>query len=201
MIIAYLHGFASGPRSHSPKLALLRGLGHEVYCLDTQGDYRPEDYARAAESLLQTAPPLDVLVGSSLGGFWARRLGVQLGCPWVGLNPALRPSVTLAQFQGRLQRFDVAAPFDWSVEDALAYRPLETDTATMPELSAQPHHPPGLIILAEDDEVVDARETQSLATDCEVLLLAHGGHDLANTSDYAEALSQFFASIQARRPV
>lgn len=49
MIIADLHGFGSGPKPHSPKVGLLQALGHEVRCLNTQGGYRPEDYARAAE--------------------------------------------------------------------------------------------------------------------------------------------------------
>jgi predicted esterase YcpF (UPF0227 family) len=74
-LIVYLHGFASGPRKHSPKLSLLRALGAEVYCLDTRGCYRPEGYLRAADELLDASPIASLLVGSSLDGFWARRLG------------------------------------------------------------------------------------------------------------------------------
>lgn len=209
--ILYLHGFASGPKPQSPKVALLRALGHEVRCLDTQGGYRPEAYQRAAAALhlVRSSPhalpdsapdaPLDspthalpdLLVGSSLGGFWARRLGLQLGLPWVGLNPALRPSVTLARYGGTLQRFDVEAHFSWSAADALAYRPLEAETPTGTA--------PGLIIVAEDDDVVEARETLALAGRCERLVLPRGGHELANTDDYAKALARFVDRVTAAR--
>jgi|GEM_PF-6966188 len=40
-LILSLHGFASGPKTNSPKVDLLRALGHEVRCLATQGGYRP----------------------------------------------------------------------------------------------------------------------------------------------------------------
>ena len=42
--IAYLHGFASGPKPHSPKVALLSALGHEVHCLSSGGQCRCVDY-------------------------------------------------------------------------------------------------------------------------------------------------------------
>lgn len=210
--IIYLHGFASGPKPQSPKVALLRTLGHAVHCLDTQGGYRPEDYQRAAATLHLThsspnpspdpstgsAPDSpthslpDLLVGSSLGGFWARRLGLRLGLPWIGLNPALRPSATLARYGGRLQRFDVDADFIWSADDARAYRPLEQAPVT--------GSAPGLILVAEDDDVVDAQETLALAGDCERLVLPRGGHELANTADYADTLARFIERITVAAP-
>ncbi|MCF8017177.1 MAG: hypothetical protein K9L65_16090 [Chromatiaceae bacterium] len=189
-LILYLHGFASGPKPKSPKVDLLRALGHEVRCLATQGGYRPEDYLRAAETALNRSPMPDLLVGSSLGGFWARYLGVRHGHPWIGLNPALRPSATLARYQGRLQRFDVEASFDCTLEDALAYRAYEEEPVD-PSV-------PGLIVVAKDDEVVDAQETQALAVGGERLVLPRGGHELANTEDYAETLADFIARVSER---
>ncbi|MEA3642998.1 MAG: YqiA/YcfP family alpha/beta fold hydrolase [Lamprobacter sp.] len=190
-LILYLHGFASGPKPNSPKVDLLRALGHEVRCLATQGGYRPEDYLRAAEAALSKSPTFDLLVGSSLGGFWARYLGARQGYPWIGLNPALRPSATLAGYQGRLQRFDVEANFDWTLEDALAYRAYEQEP---PDPSV-----PGLILVAADDEVVDAQETQALASGSALHVLAQGGHELANTAAYADAVADFITRVTARR--
>jgi predicted esterase YcpF (UPF0227 family) len=187
-MIIYLHGFASGPRRHSPKLSLLRALGAEVHCLDARGCYRPEGYLRAADELLRVSQPPSLLVGSSLGGFWARQLGSLLRCPWIGLNPALRPSQILARYPGPLQRFDIEAMFDWGAEDALAYRPMELETI---DASVQ-----GLIVVAEDDDVVDHRQTLALAAGAEVLVLPRGGHDLANTADYADAVRRFVERIE-----
>jgi hypothetical protein len=47
MKIADLRGFASEPKPHSPKVARLRELGHDMHCLTTHGGYRPAVYARA----------------------------------------------------------------------------------------------------------------------------------------------------------
>jgi predicted esterase YcpF (UPF0227 family) len=188
-MIIYLHGFASGPRTNSPKLSLLRALGAEVRCLDTRGCYRPEGYLRAADELLVGSQAPSLLVGSSLGGFWARRLGSQLRCPWIGLNPALRPSETLASHPGPLQRFDIEAMFDWGIEDALAYRPYEQEPVDESVAS--------LIVVAEDDDVVDHRQTLALAAGTEVLVLPGGGHDLAKTTDYADAVRRFVNRIEA----
>jgi predicted esterase YcpF (UPF0227 family) len=190
-LILYLHGFSSGPKPNSPKVEMLRALGHEVRCLATQGGYRPEDYLRAAEAALSISLAPQLLVGSSLGGFWARYLGARHGYPWIGLNPALRPSATLARYQGRLQRFDVEASFDWTLEDALAYRAYE-------EAPVDPSVP-GLILVAADDEVVDAQETQALASGSALHVLTQGGHELANTAAYADAVADFIARVTAKR--
>lgn len=190
-LILYLHGFASGPKPKSPKVDLLRSLGHEVQCLATHGGYRPEDYLHAAEPMLGVSPAPTLLAGSSLGGFWARYLGARNGYPWIGLNPALRPSATLARSQGRLQRFDVEGSFDWTLEDALAYRTYEEEPLEMKV--------PGLIVVAADDEVVDAQETQALAAGSELRVLPRGGHDLANTDDYAAAVADFINGITETR--
>jgi len=186
-VILYLHGFASGPKPNSPKVDLLRALGHEVRCLATQGGYRPEDYLRAAEAALNRAPAPELMVGSSLGGFWARYLGTKHGYPWIGLNPALRPSATLARYQGTLQRFDVESSFHWAAADALAYRVYEDEPL---EMSV-----PGLVVVAEDDEVVDAQETQALALMTELLVLRRGGHELADTQTYADAVAEFITGV------
>ncbi|MEA1053245.1 hypothetical protein U5801_26060 [Lamprobacter modestohalophilus] len=57
---------------------------------------------------------------------------------------------------------------------------------------------PGLIVVAQDDEVVDAQETQALAVGGERLVLPRGGHELANTEDYAETLADFIARVSER---
>lgn len=137
---------------------------------------------------MSAAPQL--LVGSSLGGFWARYLGARHGYPWIGLNPALRPSATLARYPGRLQRFDVEASFDWTAADALAYRAYEEEPVDQSV--------PGLVVVAQDDEVVDAQETQALAVGGERLVLSRGGHELANTEDYADRLADFITRVSER---
>ena len=181
--VVYFHGFASGPQGPTPKTDLIRELGHEVALIATDGDYRPVGY-RAAFARLNLDPtaPL-VLMGTSLGGFWARRLGQELGRPWIALNPAIQPSQSLRRYLGPNTRFDTGGAFTWTAADCAAY--------LAEEQFALPSALPGLLILAEDDEVLDYRLAQDLADLARVVVLPHGGHQLHNTADYREAVAAF----------
>jgi len=185
--VVYFHGFASGPQGPSPKTQLLRDLGYEVALIATGGDYRPAGYRAAFARLgLDPAAPL-VLMGTSLGGFWARRLGQELGRPWVALNPAVQPSQSLGRYIGPNTRFDTGGSFDWSAADCAAYM-AEEDFPPSTDV-------PGLIILAEDDEVLDYRVARDEAGSAQVVVLPRGGHQLHNTTDYGEAVGAFLTSV------
>jgi predicted esterase YcpF (UPF0227 family) len=185
--ILYLHGFASGPKPHSPKVVLLQHLGHEVQCLDTEGQYRPVDYLNAYYQYTLNAPLPDLFAGSSLGGFWARHLGCRLERPWLALNPALHPSQTLARSTGTLQRFDIDACFEWTQDHVHYYLNYE-DRWLDSEV-------PGLIIVAKDDDVIDPQDTWRFSGNSQFIELSRGGHELANTEDYADPVARFVRSV------
>ena len=185
--IAYLHGFASGPKPHSPKVAMLRELGHEVHCLSSKGQYRFFDYLRAIHDFRQTHDLPDLLAGTSLGGFWARYFGCRHDRPWIALNPAMHPTETLAAHFGTLQRFDTDACFDWSAEDVRPYENFEDQWLTT--------EVPGLIIVAKDDDVIDPHETWRFSGNCQFIELPRGGHALANTEDYVDTINRFMNRV------
>ncbi len=115
---------------------MIRELGYELVLVATAGDYRPTGYLAAFAGLkLDPAGPL-VLMGTSLGGFWARKLGHELGKPWIALNPAVQPSQSLRRYLGTNTRFDTSGACDWSVADCEAYGAEEdfTPRADLPGL-------------------------------------------------------------------
>ncbi len=185
--VVYLHGFASGPQGPSPKTDLIRKLGHEVALIATDSDYRPAGYRAAFARLgLDLTAPL-VLMGTSLGGFWARRLGQELGRPWIALNPAIQPSQSLRRYLGPNTRFDTGGCFTWTMADCAAYV-AEEQLALRPDV-------PGLLILAEDDEVLDYRVARDTAGAARVVVLPTGGHQLHNTGDYGLAVNTFLTAV------
>ena len=54
---------------------------------------------------------------------------------------------------------------------------------------------PGLLILAEDDEVLDYRVARDTAGAARVVVLPTGGHQLHNTGDYGLAVSTFLTAV------
>ena len=190
--VVYCHGFASGPQGPSPKTDLIRALGHDVALIATNGDYRPAGYRAAFARLgLDPAVPL-VVMGTSLGGFWARRLGQELGRPWIALNPAIQPSQSLRRYLGANTRFDTGGAFTWTAADCAAY--------VAEEQLAMPSDLPGLLILAVDDEVLDYRLARDAAGAVRVVVLPRGGHQLHNTADYGAAVGAFLTAVVDDRP-
>jgi predicted esterase YcpF (UPF0227 family) len=190
LTVVYFHGFASGRKNPSPKTELVQQLGHALVWVVTGGDYRPQGYLHAFSRIADPLPAATVLMGTSLGGFWARYLGSQLRRPWIALNPALQPADALAQATGTQRRWDIEESFLWLAEDAEAYRVYQetpVDTSV-----------PGLLIVAEDDELLPYRQTLLHSGTAETLILPQGGHALQNTAEYAEAIQSFCARAQAR---
>lgn len=189
MKIIYFHGFAGSPDETSSKVTLLKSLGHDVYLVDTQGKYSPSSYLTAFEKVLKQnkihISDSFVLVGISLGGFWARFLGYQLHAPWIALNPPLKPSLELNRFLGDNVVFDTGIHFTWSKNQSEEYLTFENTIKDFLEI-------PGLTIFSSDDEVLPHSEyVNTLVQKSKVIELKSGGHRLQNTDDYKKYIEAF----------
>lgn len=153
----YLHGFASSSQSHKA-LELKRLLpGYHFVALD----YEPHKIAHALPSLIEEVnqyahylPPdeLFVLIGSSLGGFYAKLLARELDYIHhvVMINPALTPSRTLRRVIGENQNYQTGERFALTEDDVAAFAPYEA--LEVPETT-------GLtVLLDEGDEVIPYQE-------------------------------------------
>lgn len=99
--ILYLPGFNSGPQSEKSarlrqRFPQLRALGY-----DSWDPERGAGQIAAALDPLLAARPL--LVGSSLGGFWAYQFANRHGLACVLLNPCMTPEVTLRPYIGAVE--------------------------------------------------------------------------------------------------
>lgn len=97
----YLHGFRSSSQSFKARLLAERmaALGQAERFLAPDLDVSP---ARAVAAVVDQIRPTadDVLVGSSLGGFYAIVLAEYAGCRAVLLNPAVQAPRDLASQVG-----------------------------------------------------------------------------------------------------
>lgn len=188
--LLYLHGFRSSPRS-----AKAQQVGAVVQALQQQGldltwacpqlPPSPRQAVAEIEALVATWPrDTMVVIGSSLGGFYATVLAERLGCRAAVINPAVAPARDLARhigeqtaFHNPADRFFFRAEFIAEFE-ALAPYPLR--------------HPERYwALIAEGDEVLDWREMVSHYQGARIRLLDGSDHAVSDFPQYLPELLAF----------
>jgi predicted esterase YcpF (UPF0227 family) len=131
------------------------------------------------------------VVGSSLGGFYARWFALQTGCRAVLLNPASFPARDLSAHIGEQttwQNPDERFFFEPAFVNEL--RLLEADIARLAPLN--PMTPDRLMaIVAKGDEVLDWREMQAFCEGGDVRLLEGGDHAISDFEEHMDAVFGF----------
>jgi predicted esterase YcpF (UPF0227 family) len=190
-MLVYLHGFNSGGtsgkatwlREHLPDLTVLS----PTYPTHDAG--KAPEFLRAYIARVRRERPDDrklLLVGSSLGGFWARHLAAELGAGMVLINPGIHPDVDL---------LDVVGP---NVNEATGERYVlaEAQVRAFARVK-QPHCDPKiptLLLLDEGDELLDYRVAQAYYRGCAKIIVYPGG---SHRFDHmAEALPEILALYQ-----
>jgi hypothetical protein len=91
--------------------------------------------------------PEAIVVGTSLGGFYAAWLGAEFDRPFIAINPSIVPSKTLQAYVGHGVNH-VGEPFELTESCVTAYNALTF------RLDGQ-----GTIVLDMGDEILDAQAT------------------------------------------
>lgn len=129
MTIVYLHGFNSGPTSlkaaetarflaeHAPDMGF--------HC--PQLSPHPAQAIRQAEALIRSLDGNIILIGSSLGGFYATWLAERHQCKAVLINPAVLPHVDLSGFAGPQTNPYTGEHYVLEQQDLLDLQSLQVD--------------------------------------------------------------------------
>lgn len=131
------------------------------------------------------------VVGSSLGGFYARWFSLQTGCPAVLLNPAPFPARDLSAYIGEQTAWH-------DPEERFFFQPRFVDElwaqqADVEHLAAlHPTTPEGMFaIVSKGDEVLDWREMQAFCAGGTVRLLDRSDHAISDFDDHMDDLFTF----------
>ena len=190
-MIIYLHGFNSGGQSH--KAAWLRAQLAPVPVFAP--DYPAHRASAALRALrkfirrLRRENPRDdrlMLIGSSLGGFWAQRLAPEFGARIVLINPSTRPDETLARHTGRYRNAVSGEETVLTAEDvrALKAHRVEPCNPTVPTL----------VLLDADDEVLDYRRAETALRGCGRTIVYPGGsHRFEHLAEALPAIRALYA--------
>jgi len=169
--VLYCHGFASRFEPEKPKI---RALGRVGPVIGASVDYtRPPQEVFEAHAAPLRGAEAPLIVGTSLGGFFAAWLGCELGLPFVAINPAIRPGRSLRAYLGEgVTHFGEPFLLAEAVVDAYRDLPFRTDGT-------------GRVVLDMGDGVISSRETLMEVCDRIPVLTFPGG---SNRFDHMEEL-------------
>jgi predicted esterase YcpF (UPF0227 family) len=182
-LFIYIHGFNSSPASFKAKVLHDRlaaaGRAHEF-----AAPALPHSPAAAAQMLeaLARGHPQAVLVGSSLGGFYATWLAERLALRAVLVNPAVRPYELLTGHVGRQQNFHNGEEYDFTLGHVAELRALEVGALD----------PARYFLLVETgDEVLDYRQAIAKYRGARQLVIEGGDHGFSDFAKHIDAVMDF----------
>ncbi|MDR8013034.1 YqiA/YcfP family alpha/beta fold hydrolase [Ectopseudomonas guguanensis] len=181
--ILYIHGLNSSPASHKAS-QLSRAMPH--LGLDKQLRVPAlHHHPRQAIAQLQTliaelgAP---VLVGSSLGGYYATYLAEQHGLKALLINPAVQPHLRFEGYLGPQKNYYSDETWDLTEDHIHALAALEVPPPSDPTRYQ--------VWLQTRDETLDYRDAERYYRGCALRIQAGGDHGFQG---FAERLPMLFA--------
>lgn len=193
--VVYLHGFLSSPKSAKAQFT-------ERWLAEHRADWRylcPElsSYPHLARSQIHSlseslSDDVVLLIGSSLGGFWATYWAEQLGVDAVVLvNPAVAPHTRFKHFVGQ------ALPSFYSNEVIT----LQTsDLEVLAECDQVEINNPSKyrVMLQTGDETLDYRQAERRYQHTKLLIEQGGSHSFEKFDRHLESIATFFASPSSK---
>ncbi len=192
--LLYLHGFRSSPRSMKAAKVATRARerhpGVTWWCPQLPPS-PAEAIALVTQGIAQWPHHAMAVVGSSLGGFYARWIALQTGCRAALLNPAVFPARDLARHIGEQTTWqNPEERFFFQPGYIEELRTLEADIARLaPRQPATSERQ--WAIVAKGDEVLDWREMQAFCAGGTIQLLEGGDHAISGFDEHIDALFGF----------
>ncbi len=185
--LLYLHGFRSSPQSFKAQRlqAWLAAHRPDVHWWCPQLPPSPAAaWALIEQGLAGWPAQRWMVVGSSLGGFYATVAAEHFGCPAVLMNPAVDPARDLATHIGEQAAFhDPAQHFFFRPEYIAELHALTVPAITRPERYAA--------LIARGDEVLDWREMTARYPGARIRLLDGGDHAISDFDDHLPFVTAF----------
>ena len=135
------------------------------------------------------------VMGSSLGGFYARWLALHTGCRAVLLNPAVHPARDLARHVGQQSSWhDPNERFDFSPAHVRELATLEADVERLADTQPATEQTQ-FAVIAKGDEVLDWHEMLGFCAGGQVRLLEGSDHAISEFAEHLEAVMHFLDPI------
>jgi predicted esterase YcpF (UPF0227 family) len=182
-LIIYIHGFNSSPASFKAKLLRerLTALGRADEFAAPALPHRPAAAAALLEGMAREHPQA-LLVGSSLGGYYATWLVERFGVRAVLVNPAVRPYELLAGYVGRQKNLHSGEEYDFTAQHVEELRALEVAAITPARY---------LLLVASGDETLDYRHAVARYRGARQIVVDGGDHGFSGFAAYLDTVLAF----------
>ncbi|MCY1162040.1 hypothetical protein D9M71_22290 [compost metagenome] len=187
MNIIYLHGFQSSTLS-------IKGQYIQAFCQNQHHVHLPDLNMPPQQVLAHVSEMIEcldqvVLIGSSLGGFYATQLVAKHAVPAVLINPAMRPWQLFHDLFGAELPYVVNA--QWTLDQT------QLDQLEQMAVPFVQDADKILVLLQQEDEVLDYREAQryysNAAHQSMIITEANGNHAMDNFADKIPMALQFLS--------
>ena len=179
-MILYLHGFASCGTSSKTKLLKAYFGKDEVLAPNLPID--PVEAIRFIKKQI-IEHDIDLIIGSSLGGFYASYFCELLGIKTVLINPSTQPFITLTPFIGTNKHWCNNKPFEFTREHLKSLFEFAVGTPKNPALY--------LVLLQKGDELLDYSKAQDKYKGAHIIVQEGGNHRFENIDEYLETIKGF----------
>jgi len=179
----YIHGFNSSPASFKARV-LQTALAKRAPAMKFFAPALPHSPAAAARLLdeLIASNPHALLVGSSLGGYYATWLAERHDLRAVLVNPAVRPYELLEGHIGKQKNLYTGEEYEFTPAHVGELRALEPAAIT-------PKH--YLVMVETGDEVLDYRQAVERYRGARPYVVEGGDHGFGDFEKHLEVLFDF----------
>jgi predicted esterase YcpF (UPF0227 family) len=185
-MVFYLHGFRSSPLSFKARLLknYFDSIDQADIFLCPQLPVSPKEAMKFTRTLCASIDTSElVLIGSSLGGFYATALAEELSCKAVLLNPAITPSRDLQKYIG--------SQTAWHTNEQIDFRPEYVNELTPFEISKISQPERYFLIAATGDEVLDWQQMVRHYPGARHKIIQGSDHGLSDFRNYMDEIIEF----------
>lgn len=155
-----------------------------VQCLIPQLSFAP---AEAIEQITQLMSTIDepVIIGSSLGGYYANFLVEQFGCKAVLVNPAVYPDHLLKAYLGSQTNDYSGETYTLTTQHMIELRALAIEQMAEPQKR--------MLMLQTADETLDFNEAAHFYRASRAIIEYGGDHSFIGYDQWLPAIADFLA--------
>ena len=178
--VLYIHGFASCGSSN--KTRILREYYGDDRVISPDLPVAPQQALQELQDIIESRS-IGLLVGSSLGGYYAEHLNRHYQIPAVLINPSTRPFDTLENYLGENTNWCTDEVFDWKPEYLQQLQNIYREEVPLAERY--------LVLLQTADEVLDYKLAATRYQRHQVIVEQGGNHRFENLVDYLAVIDDF----------